>query len=579
MEGQETYLIVALGAVLAVAAVAAIVMYGKLRRRRYLLRRIRRGYGKIPEQEYEPGDFGRISHFYRKTKGEAFCIDDITWNDLDMDSIFMLLNQTVSSPGEDVLYAMLRKPLFTREEVEERAALIQFFETEKEKREKMQILLGEVGKPWHQSLADSVFSIEDAPKASLGIHVLMLGALLVSLAVMPFYVAEGIAGFVLLSIINMFVYLGDRDHKIIAAYMDSFGCLLHMLKAGQKLEKVSWKETEKQVAAVKEAGSRLSGLRRKASFLAGKNSGTGDALQGLMTYVYTMLHIDVFVYNSVLKEVRQKADWIIQMAAAMGELDACIAVSSFRKLLPFYCEPRFRDWNGGQAELQVENLYHPMIPNPVANSIHAVGGTLVTGSNASGKSTFLKNVAIGGILAQTVCTCTSTSWQSPFLKVMTSMALRDDLAGGESYFIVEIRSLKRILDESEKPEPLLCIIDEVLRGTNTVERIAASSRILASLAKNNTLPFAATHDIELSYMLEGIYQNYHFEEEIRDNQIVFNYLLQNGRAVTRNAIRLLSIMGYDKEIVEDAQKAAEEFENTGVWGAVPTGKYPSSSPR
>ena len=79
--------------------------------------------------------------------------------------------------------------------------------------------------------------------------------------------------------------------------------------------------------------------------------------------------------------------------------------------------------------------------------------------------------------------------------MMTSMALRDDLSGGESYFIVEIRSLKRIIDESKKEEPLLCIIDEVLRGTNTIERIAASSRILSALNQKWVLPFAATHDI------------------------------------------------------------------------------------
>ena len=148
---------------------------------------------------------------------------------------------------------------------------------------------------------------------------------------------------------------------------------------------------------------------------------------------------------------------------------------------------------------------------------------------------------------------------------MTSMALRDDLQGGESYFIVEIKSLKRILAEAEKGQPLLCIIDEVLRGTNTIERIAASSRILASLRKENVLAFAATHDVELTYILEKLYHNYHFEEEIRDNQIFFNYQLQRGRAASRNAISLLEIIGYDPKIVAEARKAAEDFEQQGVW--------------
>lgn len=95
------------------------------------------------------------------------------------------------------------------------------------------------------------------------------------------------------------------------------------------------------------------------------------------------------------------------------------------------------------------------------------------------------------------------------------MALRDDISSGESYFIVEIRSLKRILDESRKKEPLLCVIDEVLRA-NTIERIAASSQILNALRGNWLLSFAATHDIEISYILDEIYTNYHFEEEVRE---------------------------------------------------------------
>ena len=148
---------------------------------------------------------------------------------------------------------------------------------------------------------------------------------------------------------------------------------------------------------------------------------------------------------------------------------------------------------------------------------------------------------------------------------MTSMALRDDLESGESYYIVEIRSLKRILDESKKDGNILCIIDEVLRGTNTIERIGASSRILGMLKKENVLPFAATHDIELSYILENLYENYHFEEEVGDSDVTFNYLLKKGRVTTRNAIRLLEMIGYDQEIVKQANKAVEEFEKTGIW--------------
>ena len=114
-------------------------------------------------------------------------------------------------------------------------------------------------------------------------------------------------------------------------------------------------------------------------------------------------------------------------------------------------------------------------------------------------------------------------------------------------------------------DTILCFVDEVLRGTNTVERIAASSQILKELWNQNVMCFAATHDIELSYILQDYYSNYHFTEQVVDNEIHFSYELLKGRATSRNAIKLLEIIGYDKAVVDKAAGRAEEFVNTGVW--------------
>lgn len=152
--------------------------------------------------------------------------------------------------------------------------------------------------------------------------------------------------------------------------------------------------------------------------------------------------------------------------------------------------------------------------------------------------------------------------------------------------MVEIRSLKRILDrlqEKEKPKkvpdsalpqadertagetcvsdsaPVLCCVDEVLRGTNTVERISASSQILKWMAGKNVICLAATHDIELTWILEGIFRNCHFEEQVTDDAVAFDYKLREGRAMTRNAIRLLHLMGFEDEIIQSAEAMAEEL--------------------
>ena len=148
------------------------------------------------------------------------------------------------------------------------------------------------------------------------------------------------------------------------------------------------------------------------------------------------------------------------------------------------------------------------------------------------------------------------------------MALTDSIRNGESYFVVEIKSLKRILDAGDGTVPVLCCIDEVLRGTNTVERIAASARILKSLDRKDYITFAATHDIELTRLLNDEYANYHFEEEVTWNDVKFNYLLKTGPAVSRNAIKLLSVMGYDKALINDAESMVEHFMSTGNWKTV-----------
>lgn len=543
------------------------IFYENRKRRRRLLRKIRRTYGQMPEREYAPGDMESISHYSRRRKDQGFWIDDITWNDLDMDRVFGMVNQTVSSPGEDVLYDILRHPLFDREQIKKREALICFFAENPEKRERLQLMLSGVGKTWHGSLSDTIFALESAAEVKTGFHRLMLVLLAGNLLVLlPFYPVPGLLLFILLSTVNVIYYYGGKDSSRIAAFTDCFASFLSMVEMASRMEKVNWPETAEQMQEIRKGKQALEGLKKRTFFLTGKNTASGDPAQLFMDYIRMVFHVDILTYNKTLRLVKGKTKEIMVLLDRLGELDAAISIASFRELLPFWCRPDFAEYDKNrQIGLKAENLYHPLIREPVANSIEAQGGVLVTGSNASGKSTFMKNIAVNSILAQTLLTCTCSAYEAPFLKVMTSMALRDDLSGGESYFIVEIRSLKRILDESKKQEPLLCIIDEVLRGTNTIERIAASSRILAGLNQKWILPFAATHDIELSYILEDRYRNLHFEEEIRDGQVWFHYLLKEGRATTRNAIRLLSVMDYDEEIVREAEAAAAEFEQTGLW--------------
>lgn len=535
------------------------------KRKKKFLEKIKKSWGAVPTREYSWDELEQISAYHKAQPKNSFVIDEITWNDLDMDRIFMLMNQTVSSAGEDYLYAMLHRPEFSEERLKERERLFCFFEKEEKTRIRCQQIFTTLRKPRGLSLYQSIHVEKDCQVGSPIREILscvLFFASLVAFMVVPAY---GVFAFLAVSGINIITYLKGKEE--INRYLGGFRSMMQLIGCADTLEKAGISELSEYTKRLKDCKKAL-GSFRKGSFLVVNHDGMETGPEAVMLdYIRMMTHIDLIKFNSMMKVMREHQKEIEEMIEIFGLLDACISIASFRELLPYYCSPKF-DSDKKRAVLDVENLYHPLILEPVANSIKTTQAVLVTGSNASGKSTFLKMVAINAILAQTIHTCMATECKMSYFRVMTSMALRDDLESKESYYIVEIKSLKRILDSAKEETPLLCIVDEVLRGTNTIERIAASSEILASLCLPHVLSFAATHDIELTYMLEEYYTNYHFEEEVKKDDVKFNYLLKKGRVTTRNAIRLLKMTGYDDSIVEASKNAVVRFEQEGSWKKV-----------
>lgn len=477
----------------------------------------------------------------------------------------MLMNQTVSSAGEDYLYAMLHRPEFSEERLKERERLFCFLKKEEKTRIRCQQILTTLRKPRGFSLYQSIHVEKDCQVGSPIREILSCVLFLASLVAFMIVPAYGVFAFLAVSGINIITYLKGKEE--INRYLGGFRSVMQLIGCADALEKAGISELSEYTKRLKDCKKAL-GSFRKGSFIVVNHDGMETGPEAVMLdYIRMMTHIDLIKFNSMMKAMREHQKEIEEMIEIFGLLDACISIASFRELLPYYCSPKF-DSDKKRAVLDVENLYHPLILEPVANSIKTTQAVLVTGSNASGKSTFLKMVAINAILAQTIHTCMATECKMSYFRVMTSMALRDDLESKESYYIVEIKSLKRILDSAKEETPLLCIVDEVLRGTNTIERIAASSEILLLLCLPHVLSFAATHDIELTYMLEEYYTNYHFEEEVKEDDVKFNYLLKKGRVTTRNAIRLLKMTGYDDSIVEASKNAVVRFEQEGSWKKV-----------
>ena len=556
------------GAVILVSIIYFAATYQR-RKDRKLSARVLSSFGTVPKRDYTEEELQKIAKYQAIVHEEGvFQIDDITWNDLHMDTAFAQMNHTFSSMGEEELYRVLREPLMDPASLEERKRVIRWFEENEAARTEYQKEYVKIGRTRKVSLVET---LQDFDKLNLKpdvVYLIPLALILAAVAVTIFFPTAGIMAIIAAVIMNLVLYY--KVKAILGPYYTSLAAVSHAVRSGERILKIHAPAgLESYLSELSEALKPLKAIKRDDRFLGASMSTvvSSNPLHIILDYLRMLTHLDFIAFNHMVKVVVSEHDNILKAVHVLGYLEAMISVASYRQTIPFFTEGEVTDAvEGEMPHLEAKDLYHPLLPEPVANSISADRPVLITGSNASGKSTFLRTTGFAALMAQTACTVCAASYKAPGFRIFSSMALSDSMETGESYYVVEIRSIKRVLDQSrENGAPVLVFVDEVLRGTNTVERIAASSQILKDLASRNVLVFAATHDVELTSMLEGLYTNKHFDEEIQDGEVRFSYILKDGKATTRNAIRLLGVMGYDEEIIEKAEKSAEHFTEENEW--------------
>ena len=279
----------------------------------------------------------------------------------------------------------------------------------------------------------------------------------------------------------------------------------------------------------------------------------------IMHYYYMIFLKEPKIFYKAVKSINQYKDEFEKMYKIVGEIDANISIASYKSGLDYYTEPEFV-FTENKFYLQTKHIYHPLLDEPIPYSIQLANkGALVTGSNASGKSTFLRTIGINTLFAQTMGFVLAQEYTTSFFKLLTSIGTVDSIVEGDSYFMAEAKSLLRVLDELDPKQPVLCILDEIFRGTNTAERISAASESLEYMSHKNCCVIAATHDLELTSMVDDNYNNYHFKETISQNDITFDYILRDGPCTSRNGIAILKYLGYPKELHEEAERKAAGF--------------------
>lgn len=563
-------------------------------------------YGNEPSKDITYARAQAISYYSdHRTKSDCH-VDDTTWEDTDMPRIYGKLNSCRCAIGEEYLYYLLRNPSSSIEELEEREHIITHLMDNSASRLALSIKMLKIGSLKNISAYEYINRLRTIQADSSAIHIIQALLLLGSIGLIFFSPVAGVMLSILMFFINVITYF--KRKSLVEGYFTIVFFILRLLDQSKDLKDINDPELKPYFDKIIEDAKHFNKMKRGSYYLM-SGAGAGP-LELLMDYIKMAFHIDLIKFNTMLREFSKHVDEFEAIFETVGFLDCMLAVASYRKLNEGrYTVPELnknikentvidqsKDKNAAESNnnvfdrtdarrvyISAKELAHPLLEDPVTNDLETERPVLLTGSNASGKSTFLKTVALSSIMAQSIHTVLAESYKASMFKVMTSMALRDDIESGESYYIVEIKSLKRIIDAAKstgenseknsanssadegKDIPILCFIDEVLRGTNTVERIAASTQILQDLGCSNALCLAATHDIELTHLLEDEFDNYHFEEQILDNEIRFDYKLKTGRATSRNAISLLRIMGYSPDTVNAATRMAERYVDTGEW--------------
>ena len=550
-------LLVGAGAILLIGTSFAI--FENRRRLKYIKLNIINQYGKEIDLDEVMIKMDNVSSYFRN-KNEKNTIDNITWNDLNMDDVFKKINNTQCTAGQEVLYDILRKPLYNKEVLIKRDKVIDYFRNNEKERQAIQLMLGKLGKSDELYITNCLFNEADDSKSKLLKYRLLswlptLSLLLLLINPMCLVLTIGLA------VLNVFI---SQRSKVKNYDASGFSYMISIINVANKIKNMNIKEIEENVDSVEINLNNVKHIKRKS--VGSETKSMMSDMDVFSEYANLIFLRELKTYEKVKNTIIKNKEDLKAIYEYVGMIDALTAIASFRDSLSFYTKPILtKSKSKKENYIEFEKIYHPLIKNPVLNSGNFSRGVLLTGSNASGKSTFIKTVAINAILAQTIYTCFAKEYKSSYFNIYTSMALKDDINSSESYYIVEIKSLKRILDSINNYISCLCFVDEILRGTNTVERIASSSEVLKSIGNDNTICFAATHDVELTYILEDLFDNYHFEETITDDDIKFDYKLHIGRAETRNAIKLLGFMGYDKDLVARADSRAKMFLENGEW--------------
>jgi len=486
--------------------------------------------------------------------GELLAAPEKYYSDLDIfdeNSIFHLLNRTTTSHGQEYLANFLKHPLQTKQDIDQYQESVKILSGEFEKR---QLLIAQG--LLHIEKEGTLHSVSDWLNTPNELHkkrwptILRWVLPILNLIALYYFFANntgyyylpilitGACSWLVLAYFNKYI---SSQHLLISKkeqVLDQYKSILEVFNTVDAKSSIVLKNLHAASVDAVHAIHRLARL--------------SQAFDQRLNLVISLFGNTIFLYDihaMVLLEKWKAANknHFPQWIDCVGNIEYINSLACFAFNNPNHVYPSVHI---GKSTIEARKVAHPLIADEkrVANDF-ILGENekiqLITGSNMSGKTTFLRTIGVNLLLAQCGAPVCATSFSFSPMKLLSSIRISDSLQENTSYFMAELKRLQQIITELKTNEPALVLIDEILRGTNSEDKTHGSEQFIRKLLQYQCVCLFATHDLTLGKLedeMPMLVSNYCFESTIQDNELYFDYTLQKGIAKNKNASFLMEKM-------------------------------------
>ncbi|WP_300380283.1 MutS family DNA mismatch repair protein [Clostridium sp.] len=489
-------------------------------------------------------------------KGEEFLKDDHGFiNDLDIfgrNSLFQMINSTKTKFGRSKLAKILSlEKLPERNKVQERQEAIKELAEKADFRQKLEVKstfkksgIKEIEDILKWSKEDFKFnkSLMIIPYIFIGFTFIIITLIIIGKLQISYLILMCLINYIVVKIkskeLRYEMDLFEEHKKDIEAYKN----ILELLDKEEFNSK--YLKDKKNSLKNKDNKSAYEEMKKLNKLIDWIGDSKANAYYLIINVILLM---DLFILKNIENWKKENGKYLEEWLNTMGEFEALGSISNLDFDFENWSYPEITD----EDIIEGNNIGHPMISTKaVVNSFDISGKhkvALITGSNMSGKSTFLRTVGLNLVLSYIGAPTFSKSFKCGIFNIYTCMRTKDNLEESISSFYAEILRIKILIEAAKNGEKVFFLLDEIFKGTNSKDRHDGAIVLINQLVNNKALGMVSTHDLELCDLekTKDWIRNYNFQEYYENNNIKFDYKLREGRSKTQNAIHLMKLAGID----------------------------------